>query len=61
MPPHADIAKIAGTYHAWRCDECMGESADVPAFCKRATLEDIRKQGPVLTRGRYVGTEAHEE
>ncbi|MEX0958521.1 MAG: class I SAM-dependent DNA methyltransferase [Burkholderiales bacterium] len=57
----ADIAKIAGTYHAWRGDKDAGEYADVPGFCKRATLEDIRKHGFVLTPGRYVGAEAVED
>jgi type I restriction enzyme M protein len=57
----ADIAKIAGTYHAWRGDKDAGEHADVPGFCKHATLEDIRKHGHVLTPGRYVGAEAQED
>jgi type I restriction enzyme M protein len=57
----ADIAKIAGTYHAWRGDKDAGEYADVPGFCKRATLEEIRKHGHVLTPGRYVGAEAQED
>jgi type I restriction enzyme M protein len=33
----------------------------VPGFCKAAKLDDIRKQGHVLTPGRYVGTEAQED
>jgi len=57
----ADLAKIAGTYHAWRGDEDAGEYADTPGFCKSATLDDIRKHGYVLTPGRYVGAEAAED
>jgi type I restriction enzyme M protein len=56
-----DVAKIAGTYHAWRGDKSAGEYADVPGFCKAAKVDDIRKHGHVLTPGRYVGAEAAEE
>ncbi|HXI11556.1 MAG TPA: class I SAM-dependent DNA methyltransferase [Thermoanaerobaculia bacterium] len=56
-----DIAKIAGTYHAWRGDEGTGEYTDVAGFCKSATLEEMRKHGHVLTPGRYVGAEAIED
>ncbi len=50
-----DVAKIAGTYHAWRGDEGAGDYADVPGFCKAVTTEEVRKHGHVLTPGRYVG------
>ena len=56
----ADRAKIAGTYHNWRGD---GDAPyeDIPGFCKSATLEEIEKNGFVLTPGRYVGSEAKVE
>ena len=51
-----DIGRIAETYHAWRGDKsCKRKYADVPGFCKSATLDEIRKHGHVLTPGRYVG------
>jgi type I restriction enzyme M protein len=56
-----DIARISGTYHAWRGDKGAGEYVDLPGFCKAATLEEIQKHGYVLTPGRYVGAEAVED
>jgi type I restriction enzyme M protein len=56
-----DIAKIAGTYHAWRGDKGASAYADIPGFCKSVPLGDIRKYGHVLTPGRYVGSEAVED
>jgi len=55
-----DVARIADTYHAWRGETDAGEYADVPGFCRSATLEEVRKHGHVLTPGRYVGAEAQE-
>ncbi len=50
-----DIAKIAGTFHAWK----QGEGyADEAGYCKAAKLDEIRKHDYVLTPGRYVGAAA---
>jgi len=52
----ADVRRIADTYHAWRGDKgCKARYKDVPGFCKRAKLDDIRQHGHILTPGRYVG------
>ena len=67
----ADLDKITSTYHAWREDGTIGVTsvkaaergpyADIPGFCKSATLDDIRKHGHILTPGRYVGAQAQED
>nr|BFE70808.1 hypothetical protein GCM10020092_041090 [Actinoplanes digitatis] len=50
----ADIARIAGAYHAWR----GGTYADVPGFCRSAGLDEIAGHDHVLAPGRYVGAAA---
>jgi type I restriction enzyme M protein len=54
-----DVAKIAGTYHAWRGTESARnadlEYEDVSGFCSSAGLAEIRKRDHILTPGRYVG------
>ncbi|PWD52455.1 restriction endonuclease subunit M [Serinibacter arcticus] len=58
-----DIARIAGTFHAWRGTESAGEQAyeDVPGFAKSATLAEIKEAGYALTPGRYVGSAPEED
>ncbi|MFM8525903.1 MAG: type I restriction-modification system subunit M [Cyanobacteriota bacterium] len=55
-----EIEKIAGTVHAWRSDGEEGY-ADIAGLCYSARLEEIEKNGFVLTPGRYVGAADQEE
>ena len=56
-----DIARIADTYHSWRAAEEGNSYADVPGFCKSASMDEVRKHGHVLTPGRYVGVEPQKD
>jgi type I restriction enzyme M protein len=59
-----DIKKISDTYHSWRgelIDNKKIEYQDIKGFCKSVKLEDVEKQGFVLTPGRYVGVKDQEE
>ncbi len=56
-----DIARIAGAYHAWRGGDGAAAYADVPGFCRSASLEEVRKHGHVLTPGRHVGAPPQED
>ncbi|NLB76485.1 MAG: SAM-dependent DNA methyltransferase, partial [Crenarchaeota archaeon] len=57
---NGDIKKIADTYHSWRGEPINGQKVeyqDIAGFCKAVKLDEIRKQGHILTPGRYVGIE----
>ena len=56
-----DINRITNTYHAWRTGQDDNGYADIPGFCKSASLDEVRRHGHVLTPGRYVGAEAQED
>src|SRR5690606_3797689 len=61
----ADVARIAGVYHAWRGTTSAREAslvyANEPGFCFSADLDTVRSHGYVLTPGRYVGAVETEE
>lgn len=52
-----DIAKISGTFHAWRGTESANgtEYEDEAGFCYSASLAEIKDADYALTPGRYVG------
>lgn len=49
---NGDIQKIATTFNAFENNE---NYEDVKGYCRVATLEEIEKEGFILTPGRYVG------
>ncbi|MEU7640804.1 class I SAM-dependent DNA methyltransferase [Streptomyces sp. NPDC039016] len=59
-----DIAKIAGTYRAWRgMPSAQTEGLtyeDEPGFCFSAGLDTVREHRYALTPGRYVGVRAQD-
>ena len=58
-----DIAKITGTFHAWRgTDSADGKAyEDEAGFCYSASIEEIKEADYALTPGRYVGIAEEED
>ena len=56
-----DINRISETYHAWRGELKDKKYQDILGFCRSASLEEIQKQGRILTPGRYVGAEEEKD
>jgi type I restriction enzyme M protein len=60
-----DIAKITGTFHAWRGTASATDAGlayqDEPGFAYSATLAEIKASDYALTPGRYVGAAEVEE
>jgi type I restriction enzyme M protein len=54
-----EIKLISETYHNWRTKD--GKYEDKKGFSKAAKVEEVEKNGFVLTPGRYVGSEIIEE
>ena len=52
-----DIAKIQEMVQSWKTGEGY---EDITGFCKSASMEEIEKNGFVLSPGRYVGVSADE-
>ncbi len=56
-----NVEKIVGTIRAWRGEDSRWKYKDIAGFCKEATLEEVAKNGHVLTPGRYVGVKEEED
>lgn len=53
-----DIQKIANTYKKYQNDD---DYEDIPGYCKKSIIDEIKSNDYVLTPGRYVGTEEVKE
>ena len=56
-----DIARLAGTYRAWRQGKEEKGYVGEPGFCRSVPLKEVGEQSYVLTPGRYVGMAPQEE
>lgn len=51
-----DRKRIADAYHRWRGMSGHEAYADIPGFCRSVDLDEIKRNGSILTPGRYVGS-----
>lgn len=54
----SDIESVVGAYHRWRGISKSNKAAvyaDIPGFCRSATIQEIREHKFALVPGRYVG------
>ena len=56
-----EIARIAGTYHAWRGETPDAPYADKAGFCASVANAEIERHNFVLTPSRYIGAGAVED
>jgi type I restriction enzyme M protein len=56
-----EVAKITGTYHAWRGQSQAGEYEDELGFCASVKISGVGAAGFTLSPGRYVGAREEEE
>ena len=52
-----ELARITGTYDAWRGQPDAGRYVDILGFCASVTTEEIARHRHVLVPGHYVGIE----
>ena len=52
-----EITEIGRLYHAWRGEKDCGTYQDKSGFCKSVKIDEVEKNGWVLTPGRFVGAE----
>lgn len=55
-----EVRDIGKLYHAWRGEKDCGTYEDKAGFCKSVKIDEIEKNGWVLTPGRYVGAVENE-
>jgi type I restriction enzyme M protein len=60
----SDIQSVVSAYHRWRGISKSGKPdkyADIPGFCRSATIQEIREHKYALVPGRYVGFSSAEK